>query len=103
MSAYLLRVAPYSAAMPVIEYPALPGYPLGVSQSIPDVGVFGYDPERQLLPAAPDQDRDLTGGRRVEPGEPLVDDRHRRVEIPQPAPRRTERIAVLVVVPLEPP
>ena len=78
---YLLRVAPYSAA-PVIEYPALPGYPLGIPQSIADVGVLDYDPEGHLLPAAPDQDRDLTGRRRVRHGIGLTAQLLRLIQAP---------------------
>src|SRR5215207_2613074 len=98
---YLLRVAPDLLA-PVVENAVLAARPLRVGEAVPDVGVLGNDTQRHLLPTAPDQDRYLASGWRVEPGQSVLDDRHRGVEMTEPVTRRPELVAVLVVVPLEP-
>src|SRR5829696_2704232 len=98
---YLRFVAPDLLA-PVVEDAALAGGLLGIPEPVPDVGVLGDDAQGNLLASAADEDRDLSRRRRIQLPEPLLDDGHRGVEVPQPAPRRPELVAVLVVVLLKP-
>jgi hypothetical protein len=86
---------------PVVEDAALAACLLGVAEAVPDVGVLGDDAQGDLLAAAPDQDRYLARGRRVE--------LPRRSSITgieasrsRAARRRPELVAVRVVVLLEP-
>ena len=58
--------------------------------------------EGLLLAAAPDEDRDVAGGRRVELAPPAADARQRLGEVGEPGARGAEVVAVLVVVALEP-
>src|SRR3712207_1661942 len=89
---YLFRVAPYLLA-PVVEDAALAAGPLGVAETVPDVGVLSDDPQRHLLPAAADQDRQRVSYRRgVQLRQTLLDDGHRGVEVTEPAPRRPEGV-----------
>src|SRR5690606_2343836 len=54
------------------------------------------------LPRAADHDRDVAQRRRVELLPASLDARQRLREVREAGPRRTELVAVLVVVPLEP-
>ena len=74
----------------------------GGPERVPRVGVLGDEPERDLLAAPTDQDRQVTDRRRVELREPVLHPGQVIAELAQAAAGGTELIAVLCVVAFEP-
>ena len=88
---------------PLVEDRVLLRVRLGRTEAVPHRGVLGDEPQRHLLAAAADQDRQRrSDGRRVELREARLDPRQRRLERLQTPDRRAELVPVLVVVTLEP-
>src|SRR5215216_1901625 len=98
---YFSFVAPDLLA-PIVQDAALAGCLFRVPETVPDIGVFGDDAQGDLLASTAYEDRDLPRGGRVQLTQPLLYDGHRSIEVPQPAPRRSELVTVLVVILLEP-
>ena len=88
---------------PLVEHRRLRRKVRGRPERVPGVGVLGDEPERHLLAAAPDQDRDVALGRGSELTEPVDEQGERVAEVAQPVRRGLEVVAVLRVVALEPP
>ena len=72
----LARVAALLGA-PAVEHVVLVLDRRRIAEAVPDVGVPGDQPQRLLLAAAADQDRDVPRRRRVQPTEPRLDPRQR--------------------------
>ena len=71
-------------------------------KTMPDIGVFGDDPQGQLFTPTADENRKPACGRWIEPGEALLYARHGRVQVLEAAHRGAEFVAILPVVALEP-
>ena len=94
---------PPDPGTPLVEDPVLVRDGVGVAEPVPDVCVLGHDAQSLALAATPDQHRDVAGRPWVEALPPPADAGQVTGQGAQPPTRRAELVAVLVVVPLEPP
>ena len=69
---------------------------------MPNIGVFGDQPQGLAFTPAADQDRDVTGRLRVQLGQPRLDPGQPGRQVVKAAAGGAELVAVLVVVPLFP-
>src|SRR5829696_3891478 len=109
-----LRTEDLRRALDLLRIPAHPGAPLvedlilarqllRLPLTIPDRGVLRDDAQGHLLPATADEDRQrVTNRSRVQLRQPVDDHRHVPIEIAQARGRRSELVAVLLVVSLMP-
>src|SRR5664280_28416 len=101
--AFDLQWVPAHLDAPLVEHAVLVRNRVGVTETVPDIGLFGHDPQGLAFAAAPDQHRDVTRRRRVQLRQTACYQRQVPVEGVEASAGVAELVAIGVIVLLEPP